>query len=174
MNFDRNSETGSPFAYHVYGYAAVEVTLDCLRGRYQIDHVKLVHDAGKSLATDIDLGQIEGAVMQGLGWMTMEEIIYDSDGRLLSNNLTQYKIPDIYSAPEILVKFLPDSDNAPGLLNSKAVGEPPFMYGIAAYFALTKAIQAFNPDYQIKFSAPMTPEKILLALYSETNETSNH
>ena len=171
LNFDRNSETGAPFAYHVYGCAAVEVTIDCLRGRYKINSIKLVHDAGKSLATDIDLGQIEGAVMQGIGWMTMEEIIYDTQGRLLSNNLTQYKIPDIYSAPEIQVKFLPDSDNDPGLLNSKAVGEPPFMYGIAAYFALSKAIQAFNPDYQSKFSAPMTPEKVLLALYSETNET---
>ena len=68
------------------------------------------------------------------------------------------------------VKFLPNSANEAGLLNSKAVGEPPFMYGIAAYFALSKAIQAFNPDYQTTFSAPMTPEKVLLALYNETTK----
>lgn len=167
LSFDRSTETGSPFAYHVYGYAAIEVTVDCLRGRYQVDSVKLVHDAGKSQATDIDLGQVEGAVVQGIGWMTMEEIVYDQQGRLLSNNLTNYKIPDIYSAPELQVKFLPNSINSAGILNSKAVGEPPFMYGIAVYFALQKAIQAFNPDYQVKFSAPMTPEKVLLALYSK-------
>ncbi len=171
LGFDNSTNTGTPFAYHVYGYAAVEVSVDCLRGRYHIDSVKLVHDAGKSLATNIDLGQIEGAVIQGIGWVTMEEISYDSQGRLLNNNLTNYKIPDIYSAPNIQVKFLPNSDNAAGLLNSKAVGEPPFMYGIAAYFALTKAIQAFNPDYQTIFSAPMTTEKVLLALYSQSNAT---
>jgi len=170
LNFDQSSNTGKPFAYHVYGYAAIEVTVDCLRGRYQIDGVKIVHDTAKSLAADIDLGQIEGAVMQGIGWMTMEEIIHDEQGRLLSNNLTNYKIPDIYSAPDIQVKFLPASDNAAILIKSKAVGEPPFMYGIAAYFALTKAIQAFNPGYQSTFSAPITPEKVLLALYSNTDE----
>ncbi len=173
LSFDRNKETGSPFAYHVYGCAALEVTVDCLRGRYQIDNVTLVHDAGKSLATDIDQGQVEGAAVQGIGWMTIEEIVYDQQGCLLSNNLTNYKIPDIYSAPDMQVKFLPNSTNAAGLLNSKAVGEPPFMYGIGVYFALQKAIQAFNPDYQAKFSAPMTPEKVLLALYSKNNEINN-
>ncbi len=169
LAFDRNSETGTPFAYHVYGCAALEVTVDCLRGRYQIDSVKLVHDAGKSLSADVDLGQIEGAVVQGLGWMTMEEIVYDQQGCLLSNNLTNYKIPDIYSAPEVQVKFLPDGGNEVGLLNSKAVGEPPFMYGIGVYFALVKAIQAFNPGYRASFSAPMTPEKVLMALYRNGN-----
>jgi len=103
----------------------------------------------------------------------MEEISYDPHGRLLSNNLTNYKIPDIYAAPEIQVKFLPNSNNTTGLMNSKAVGEPPFIYGIAAFFALQKAIQAFNPAYQAKLSAPMTPEKVLLALYSKNNEIIN-
>ena len=169
LSFDRNTETGRPFAYHVYGAALLEVTVDCLRGRYQVNSVKVVHDAGKSLASDIDLGQVEGAVVQGIGWMTMEEIVYDQQGILLSSNLTNYKIPDIYSTPDMQVKFLPNNINAAGLLNSKAVGEPPFMYGIAVYFALQKAIQAFNPGYQANFSAPMTAEKVLLALYSKNN-----
>ena len=164
--FDRTKEKGQPFAYHVYGCAAVEVTVDCLRGTYTIDKVSLVHDVGKSLDPMIDLGQIEGGVVQGLGWMTLEEIIYDQQGRLLTGNLTAYKIPDIHFAPPIEAAFLPNDDPPAGVMHSKAVGEPPLMYGIGAYFALAKAIQAFNPDWQPEFSAPMTPEKVLLALYS--------
>lgn len=165
LYFDRSEEKGRPFAYHVYGCAAVEVTVDCLRGTYTIDHVGVIHDAGHSLAPAIDRGQIEGGVVQGLGWMTLEEIIHDRQGRLLTDSLTAYKIPDMHFAPAIEVEFLPDTDPLAGVMHSKAVGEPPFMYGIGAYFALAKAIQAFNPDWQPEFRAPMTPEKVLLALY---------
>jgi len=167
LSFDPKTEKGEPFAYHVYGCAAIEVTLDCLRGRYQVDSVKIVHDVGQSLAPEIDRGQIEGALVQGLGWMTTEEIAYDQNGNLQSDNLTTYKIPDIYDAPEIEVNFLTGANNPNAIFNSKAVGEPPFMYGIGAYFALVKAIQAFNPKYTANFSAPMTPEKVLLALYKQ-------
>ncbi len=166
LSFDRERECGKPFAYHVYGVAMVEATVDCLRGRYRVDKVEIVHDVGQSLCSQVDLGQIEGAVVQGLGWMTMEEVVYDEEGRLMTADLTRYKIPDIYSAPEIEVEFLTDSVNAAGLLQSKAVGEPPFMYAIGGYFAICKAIKAFNPDYSPDFSAPLTPEKVLLALYS--------
>lgn len=168
LHFNRETEKGKPFAYHVYGCAAVEVTLDCLRGRYQVDSVKLVHDVGQSLAPEIDQGQIEGAVVQGLGWMTTEEIVYDHYGCLQSANLTTYKIPDIYDTPEIEVHFLMGANKPSAIFNSKAVGEPPFMYGIGGYFALVKAIQAFNPAYTPDFSAPMTPEKVLLALYKNS------
>jgi len=165
LSFDTTTEKGNPFAYHVYGCAAVEVTIDCLRGRYQVDKLSIVHDVGQSLAPEIDLGQIEGAVVQGVGWLTTEEIVYDNSGSLRSNNLTAYKIPDIYDAPDIEVHFLKNTANPKGIFNSKAVGEPPFMYAIAAYFALLKATQQFNPDYMPEFSAPMTPEKLLFALY---------
>ncbi|MGZ8946856.1 MAG: xanthine dehydrogenase molybdopterin binding subunit [Methylococcaceae bacterium] len=163
--FDRTREQGNPFAYHVYGCAVVEVTLDCLRGTYHIDKVSIIHDSGKSLSQGIDRGQIEGAVVQGLGWMTLEEVLHDSEGRLLTDTLTTYKIPDIYYAPDIEIEFLANSDNPPGIMHSKAIGEPPLMYGIGVYFALAKAIQAFNPDWQAGFCAPLTPEKVLLALY---------
>ncbi len=163
--FDRTQEKGIPFAYHVYGCAAVEVTVDCLRGIYSIDRVSLVHDMGKSLTPMVDRGQIEGGVVQGLGWMTIEEIIVDQQGRLKTGNLTNYKIPDLYFAPEIDIEFL-SHEESPAVMHSKAIGEPPLMYGIGAYFALVKAIQAFNPDWQPEFYAPMTPEKVLLALYS--------
>jgi len=168
LSFDLKTEKGEPFAYHVYGCAAIEVTVDCLRGRYQCDSVDIIHDIGQSLAPEIDRGQIEGAVVQGLGWMTMEEIRYDDSGALLSDNLTSYKIPDIYDAPDIEIHFLNKATNPAGIFNSKAVGEPPFMYGIGVYFALVKAIQSFNPAYTPVFSAPMTAEKVLLALYSKT------
>ncbi len=164
--FDRTQEKGTPFAYHVYGCAAVEVTVDCLRGIYTIDRVSLVHDAGKSLDPMIDRGQIEGGVIQGLGWMALEEIIVDQQGRLKTDNLTNYKIPDLYFAPEIDIEFLVHQES-PAVMHSKAIGEPPLMYGIGAYFALVKAIQAFNPKWQPDFCAPMTPEKVLLALYNQ-------
>ncbi|MGR9116570.1 MAG: molybdopterin cofactor-binding domain-containing protein, partial [Gammaproteobacteria bacterium] len=163
--FDRTQEKGRPFAYHVYGCAAVEVTVDCLRGTYTIDKVSLTHDVGKSLDPMIDRSQIEGGVVQGLGWMTLEEIIHDRQGLLLTDNLTAYKIPDIHFAPAIEAAFLPNDEPPAGVMHSKAVGEPPFMYGIGAYFALAKAIQAFNQGWEPEFIAPMTPEKVLLALY---------
>lgn len=167
LNFDRIANRGRPFAYHVYGCAAVEVTLDCLRGRYRIDRVAIVHDDGRPLDEMVDRGQVEGGVVQGLGWMTLEEVAYDQNGRLLTDNLSAYKIPDMHFAPEIEVHFLEASDNPAGLLHSKAVGEPPLMYGIAGYFALAKAIQAFNPSWQPDYHAPLTPERVLLALYAE-------
>ncbi len=163
--FDRTREQGTPFAYHVYGCAAVEVTLDCLRGRYHVDRITLVHDAGSVMDQKIDRGQIEGAVLQGLGWMTMEEVVYDEQGALLTDNLSRYKIPGIYDAPDIEIHFLDATLTSSGVMPSKAIGEPPLMYGIGAYFALCQAINAFNPDWQADFCAPLTTEKVLLALY---------
>jgi xanthine dehydrogenase large subunit len=150
----------------------VEVTVDCLRGIYSIDRVNLVHDMGRSLTPKEDIGQIEGGVVQGLGWMTLEEIIVDQQGRLKTDNLTNYKIPDIYFAPEIEIEFL-SHEESPAVLRSKAVGEPPLMYGIGAYFALIKAIEAFNPNWQPDFCAPMTPEKVLMALYGKNDAPVN-
>jgi xanthine dehydrogenase large subunit len=166
--YDKSQEKGHPFAYHVYGTAITEVTLDCLRGIYEIDAVKMVHDFGVSMNPDIDRGQIEGGLVQGIGWMTMEEVIYDADGRLRSNALSTYKVPDIYAVPkEIAVAALPGSQDNLALFRSKAVGEPPLMYGIGTYFALRQAILAFNPATAMPFAAPMTPEKVLMALYPE-------
>jgi len=166
IHFDKTKEKGHPFAYHVYGTAIVITTVDCTRGTYVLDSVKIVHDYGKSMNKGIDLGQVEGALVQGIGWMTMEEIAYNNKGRLLSNALSTYKVPDIFSAPKIIdVKPLETEGNAMAILKSKAVGEPPLMYGIGVYFAIQNAIKAFNPNYKLKFHAPMTPEKVLMSLY---------
>jgi len=167
IHFDKSTEKGHPFAYHVYGTAAITVTLDCLRGRYWVDSVQVVHDFGNDMNPDINLGQLEGAIMQGIGWMTMEEIRYSEKGRLLSDSLSTYKVPDIYSTPKIVeCKTLDKPGPEQAIMRSKAIGEPPFMYGIAVYFALQEAIRAFNPAYSGRYDAPLTPEKVLMALYN--------
>jgi xanthine dehydrogenase large subunit len=163
--FDFGTQKGNPFAYHVFGTAIIEVTLDCVRGTYEFDSVKIVHDSGKSMNPIIDLGQVEGAVVQGLGWMTSEELDWEK-GRLLSNTLSTYKVPDVYAAPkQIITHFLEKEENPPGLFKSKAIGEPPFMYAIGGFFAIRDAIVAFNPETNVGFDSPLTPEKVLLALY---------
>ncbi|MDB5228239.1 MAG: Xanthine dehydrogenase, partial [Bacteroidota bacterium] len=168
INFDPLKEKGHPFAYHVYGTSIFSVTVDCLRGIYTIDAVKAVHDVGKSMNFYVDRGQCEGGIVQGIGWMTMEEIVFDKDGKLRSNALSTYKVPDIYSVPkELEIQFHESSVKNLAVLNSKAVGEPPLMYGIGSYFALRNAVKAFNPNANIPFDAPMTPEKVLMALYSK-------
>ncbi len=166
IHFDAGKEKGHPFAYHVYGTSIITVTIDCLRGIYEIDSVKVVHDFGNSMNPMIDLGQCEGGIVQGIGWMTMEELIYDQEGKLKTNALSTYKVPDIYSVPkEISVHFLDTKKSNLAIFNSKAVGEPPLMYGIGAYFALRNAVKAFNPEASIPLDAPMTPEKVLMSLY---------
>ncbi len=103
---------GQPFGYHVIGTAITEVTLDCLRGTYEIDSVHAVYDGGIVLNPLIDRGQAEGGIVQGIGWLTLEELTYSDDGRLLSGTFSDYKVPDIYYAPEdIKIHFLEGSPN---------------------------------------------------------------
>jgi xanthine dehydrogenase large subunit len=167
IHFDTKTNKGEPFAYHSYGTAIVEVTLDCLRGTYEVDSVKAVHDFGSTIDRTIDLGQAEGGIVQGVGWMTMEELIWNNEGKLLTDALSTYKIPDIHAVPkEIKIMFLEDTPNPFGPISSKAIGEPPFMYGIGVYFALMNAMRSFKPNLEIKYSAPLTPEKVLLTLYN--------
>ncbi len=169
--FDREKSKGEPFAYHVYGTAIVEATLDCLRGTYTIDSVKVVHDFGESLFPIIDKGQAEGGIVQGIGWMTCEEVMHDKEGKLLTDALSTYKVPDIHFAPkDIQINFLEDVPNPYGPFKSKAIGEPPFMYGIGAFFAIMNAMRSFRPKMEIELKAPLTPERVLLSLYSEIPE----
>jgi xanthine dehydrogenase large subunit len=176
IHYDKLKEKGHPFAYHVYGTAILEVTVDCLRGTYVFDAVKLVHDFGTSMNPAIDRGQIEGGVVQGIGWMTMEELVFDKEGRLRSNSLSTYKVPDIYSVPKVIeIDPLNTNQENLAIFKSKAVGEPPLMYGIGVFFAIRNAIKAFNPAATIPFDAPMTTEKTLLALYDHSSTAEiNH
>jgi len=168
IHFDKSTEKGHPFAYHVYGTAILVSRVDCLRGIYEIERVALVHDCGNSMNLGVDLGQIEGGLVQGIGWMTLEELKYDVQGVLLSNTLATYKIPGIYSAPkQIDVCLLETAGSDYAIHKSKAVGEPPLMYGIGAYFSLFNAILAFNPTATLVYHTPMTPEKVLMMLYQD-------
>lgn len=166
VHFDWNTGKGHPFSYHVYGTAITQIALDCIRGTYEIDFVKAVHDFGQSMNKTIDLGQIEGGIVQGIGWMTIEEVVYDEKGQLRSNALSTYKVPDIYAVPKDIdiIALNTEKDNL-AVLQSKAVGEPPLMYGLGAYFAIENAIHAFNPNAPCINNAPYTPEKVLLTLY---------
>jgi xanthine dehydrogenase large subunit len=173
VNFNWGTAKGHPFAYHVYGTAVVVAAVDTLRGRYDIERVQVVHDFGKTMNWAVDLGQIEGGIVQGIGWMTLEEVVYDAAGKLRSNALSTYKIPDIYSVPKIMdITSLPTKADNLAIFNSKAVGEPPLMYGIGAYFAIRDAIQsivsvtASHADNLLAFDAPYTPEKVLSDLYA--------
>lgn len=168
IHYDKTKEKGHPFAYHVYGTAIHEVTVDCLKGTYDFDSVNIVHDFGQSMNPTIDNGQIEGGLVQGIGWMTLEEIIYNDQGRLVSNALSTYKVPDIYSVPKVInVQHLETEGHELAIKKSKAVGEPPLMYGIGAYFAIRNAVKAFNPEANLTVNAPYTPEKVLMDLYKK-------
>jgi xanthine dehydrogenase large subunit len=166
IHFDREKEKGKPFAYHVYGTAVVEVTVDCLRGIYDIDSVKIVHDLGRPLNKLIDLGQIEGGLAQGLGWMTVEDLQFNEKGEYLSNSLATYKVPDVYFMPDNLQVHFLEKNEKSGPFGNKAVGEPPLMYGIGVFFAIRQAMRAFRPDFDFDFKSPLTPERVLMQLYS--------
>ncbi|MBI2472407.1 MAG: molybdopterin-dependent oxidoreductase [Planctomycetes bacterium] len=166
--FDKTEGKGRPFAYHVFGTAIIEVTLDCMRGIYDVDSVKIVHDLGRPLNELVDRGQVEGGLAQGLGWMTMEDLRFNEKGQLLSGTLATYKVPDVYFMPDdIEVTFLENAKEPLGPYGNKAVGEPPFMYGIGVFFAIRHAMRAFRPQKEFAFTSPLTPERVLLQLYYE-------
>lgn len=170
IHFDKSVEKGHPFAYHVFGTASIRVKINCITGVYEIEDVKIVHDFGKSMNPTLDRGQVEGALAQGIGWMTIEELDWNDKGQLLADSLSKYKVPDIFAvAKSVEIEALETDGPELAILKSKAVGEPPFMYGIATYFALQNAMKAYNKHYELKFDAPMTPEKALMGLYEKTN-----
>jgi xanthine dehydrogenase large subunit len=167
--YDPAAERGRPFAYYSYGTSLTEVRLDCVRGTYTIESVDLVHDVGRSLSEAIDRGQIEGALVQGIGWASLEQLRYAPDGRVLSL-ASAYKLPDIKSGPaRVDIALLPDSDNPFAVRGSKAVGEPPFVHGLGAYFAILDALRAVRRDRPLP-SLPLTPEKVFMYLHGPTED----
>ncbi len=165
IHFDRKTCKGRPFAYHAAGTALTEVTVDTLLGTCTVDRVRVVHCGGNLLNPLLDRGQVEGALVQGIGWVTMEELAWDPDSkRLLTDRLATYKVPDIMFTPEMDITFSP-GETLPddvGLKGSKAIGEPPFMYGIGAWFAIGNALAAAG--VHVDYIAPLTPENILMTL----------
>jgi xanthine dehydrogenase large subunit len=167
IHFDRTTGKGRPFFYYANGAAVSEVLLDTLTGEYKLLRTDILHDVGKSLNPAIDLGQIEGGFIQGMGWLTTEELMWNEQGRLLSNNPATYKIPAIADCPaEFNVSLLAQQpNNEHTIYHSKAVGEPPFMLAISVWCALKDAI-ASTVDYRLSpaLDTPATPERVLFAL----------
>ena len=168
ITWDRMAGRGRPFLYFAYGAAVTEVVIDTLTGENRILRTDILHDTGKSLNPSLDIGQIEGAYVQGAGWLTTEELVWDDKGRLRTHAPSTYKIPACSDRPDIFNVELWDRPNVEETVGrSKAVGEPPFMLGISAFFALSDAI-AQSAGAQTRggapypaLNAPATPETIL-------------
>ncbi|MGI9350730.1 MAG: xanthine dehydrogenase molybdopterin binding subunit [Rhizobiaceae bacterium] len=167
IHWDREAGKGKPFYYFAYGAAVSEVSIDTLTGEYQVDRVDILHDVGRSLNPALDMGQIEGGFVQGMGWLTTEELWWDDQGRLRTHAPSTYKIPLASDRPGIFNVQLADwSENREMTIRrSKAVGEPPFMLAISVLEALSMAV-ASELDYKIcpRLDAPATPELILMTL----------
>jgi len=166
IHFDRATGRGNPFYYFAYGVAATEVLVDCFTGEYRFTRADLLHDCGSSLNPAIDLGQVEGGYLQGLGWLTMEELWWDDTGRLRTHAPSTYKIPTARDLPEdFRVRLVAGRANpAQTVFRSKAVGEPPLMLGISAWLALKDAVAAAAGTATVHLDAPATPERVLLAI----------
>nr|WP_321444035.1 xanthine dehydrogenase molybdopterin binding subunit [uncultured Cohaesibacter sp.] len=167
IHWDREKGEGRPFLYFAYGAAVSEVTIDTLTGEYRVDRTDILHDVGKSINPILDIGQIEGAFVQGMGWLTTEELWWDDDGRLRTHAPSTYKIPLASDIPAIFDVALADwSENKERTIKrSKAVGEPPFMLAASVLEALSMAV-ASVADYRKcpRLDAPATPERILMAV----------
>jgi xanthine dehydrogenase large subunit len=184
--YDRSQARGRPFYYFAYGAACSEVIVDTLTGEYKMLRSDILHDVGASLNPAIDIGQVEGGFVQGMGWLTMEELVWNDKGKLMTNGPASYKIPAVADMPlDLRVKLVENRKNPEDtVFHSKAVGEPPFMLGISVWCAIKDAVASLA-DYRVqpKIDAPATPERVLwgveqmrklkvAAKASETTETT--
>ena len=166
IHYDGATHRGRPFYYYAYGAAVTEVEVDTLTGEYRMRRVDIVHDCGQSLNPAIDLGQIEGGFIQGVGWLTSEELWWDEQGRLRTHAPSTYKIPACGDVPaQFNVSLFAAGRNAEETIyRSKAVGEPPLMLGIAAFHALKDAVASVAGGAGMRFDSPATPERVLMAI----------
>ncbi|MCV2866168.1 xanthine dehydrogenase molybdopterin binding subunit [Albidovulum sediminicola] len=164
ITWDRKAGRGRPFYYFSYGASVSEVVIDTLTGENRILRTDILHDAGASLNPAIDIGQVEGAYVQGAGWLTTEELVWDEKGRLRTHAPSTYKIPACSDRPRVFNVALYDGANREETIyRSKAVGEPPFMHGISVFMALSQACAACGPHYP-DLQAPATAEAVLAAV----------
>ncbi|MBN9026102.1 MAG: xanthine dehydrogenase molybdopterin binding subunit [Rhizobiales bacterium] len=168
--WNRDKAEGRPFFYFAYGASCSEVTIDTMTGEMKVDRVDVLHDVGKSLNPAIDIGQIEGGFVQGMGWLTTEELVWDKQGRLRTNAPSTYKIPAASDIPEHfrVELFQSEGPREDTIFKSKAVGEPPLMLGISVFCAITNAIASLKPGVMPALDAPATPEAILRAVRGMT------
>jgi len=165
IHYDKTTLTGRPFYYFAYGAACCEVAIDTLTGESRVLAVDILHDVGQSINPAIDIGQIEGGFIQGMGWLTTEELVWNADGKLATHAPSTYKIPATGDVPEKLrVDFWPEPNREDNVFGSKAVGEPPFMLAIAVWEAIRDAVAATRADGRVSMSAPATAERVWRAL----------
>jgi xanthine dehydrogenase large subunit len=171
--WDTKKGKGKPFFYYAFGMAVTEVIVDILTGHHIVLRTDIVHDVGDSLNTRVDIGQVEGGFIQGLGWVTTEEVKWDDKGKLLSHSPDTYKIPSVQDIPrDFRVSLLRSAPNPVGTIRrSKAVAEPPFMLALSAWLAIKDAISAVgNHGIEPEFPLPATNEVILLSVDKLTKE----
>ncbi len=165
IDWDRAAKTGRPFYYFAYGAACSEVAIDTLTGELEVRRVDILHDVGRSLNPAIDIGQIEGGFVQGMGWLTTEELCFDATGRLATHAPSTYKIPVASDVPaDFRVRLIASESRVPTIYRSKGVGEPPLMLAISVFSAIIDALSSLTPGRQVQLDAPATPEAILMAV----------
>ena len=175
LEWDKESLTGRPFYYFAYGASVSEVVIDTLTGEWKLLRADLLHDAGNSINPAIDIGQVEGAFIQGMGWLTTEELCWTPNGKLATHAPSTYKIPAVNDCPDdFRVALFENENHADTIMRSKAVGEPPLLLGFSVFFAIRDAIASTaqytqNPT----LNSPATPEAILTAL-NELNPADSH
>jgi len=170
--FDRENGTGEPFYYFAYGMAVSEVEIDVLTGKHTLLRSDIIHDVGNSILKGIDIGQVQGAFIQGVGWVTTEELKWDKEGHLLTHSPDTYKIPTVSDIPKVFnVELLENAPNVGTIRQSKAVGEPPFMLAFFVWLAIKDAISAVkNHQIEPEITLPMTAEQILLSIDKLTKQ----
>jgi xanthine dehydrogenase large subunit len=166
IHYDKTTLTGRPFYYFAYGAACTEVAIDTLTGENRVLKVDILHDVGNSINPSLDIGQIEGGFVQGMGWLTTEELVWNTQGMLTTHAPSTYKIPTSGDVPaHFKVDLWPAPNSEDNVFGSKAVGEPPFMLALSVFEALRDAVAQTRADGQpVKLDAPATPERVLFAL----------
>jgi len=166
IHYDKTTLTGRPFYYFAYGAACTEVAIDTLTGESKVLKVDILHDVGRSINPAIDIGQIEGGFVQGMGWLTTEQLVWNDKGTLATHAPSTYKIPTAGDVPEhFKIDLWPEPNREDNVFGSKAVGEPPFMLGISVYEALRDAVARARGDGSaVQLTAPATAENVLKAL----------
>lgn len=166
IHYDPKTCQGRPFYYFAYGAAVSEVEIDAFTGQYRLLRADLLEDVGESLSPLVDRGQVEGGFIQGVGWLTLEELLWDAEGRLATNGASTYKLPSWSEMPpEFHVDFLARAAEPGVVFGSKAVGEPPLMLALSVREALRDAVASFGPGI-VAIDSPCTPERIFFAIQS--------
>ena len=164
IHYDKTTLTGRPFYYFAYGAACTEVAIDTLTGESRMLKVDILHDVGRSINPAIDIGQIEGGFVQGMGWLSTEQLVWNDKGLLTTHAPSTYKIPTAGDVPEhFKIDLWPEPNREDNVFGSKAVGEPPFMLAISVYEALRHAIASTGTQQPVQLRAPATAENVLAA-----------